>query len=250
MSSGNDEIFISDENHGMTAYTFADRVKKRVADLGIGNYLRPRLDKDHEGLFPGLKKGDYFDGRLPTVIRKLSLDQLSALYSLFSNWYGYVATQFMVIATERSEAMRQRDFLLTHLRNYYRVPDESGKKPPETSITDAAKQDKRYVLANARAEELDCLYNQIAIGRGIASQDMRVISREVTIQQEKFQKELMLKGFGNRGKREMDFTHAVEGDDYGAAPEDPVGLEGDEGAFEAPVPPARPQVRVPRVNRR
>jgi hypothetical protein len=255
MSTGKDEVFVSDENHGMTAYTFADRVKKRVADLGIGNYERPRLEKDHESLFPRLKRGDYFDGRLPSVIRKLTLDQLSALYSLFMNWYGYVAMQFMVIATERSEAMCQRDFLLTNIRNYYRVPDPDGKKPPETAITDAAKQDKRYVLANAKAEELDCLYNQVLVTRGIASQNMKVISREVTIQQEKLQKELMLQGFGNRAKRESNFAHAVEGDDsYGETPENLADAEGDEDGLESPAPATaaspRSQIRVPRVHRR
>jgi hypothetical protein len=254
MSNGrNDEVFVSDENHGMTAYTFAEKVKRRVSDLGIGNYQRPKLDKDHEGVVPRLKRGEYFDGRLPTVIRKLTLDQLSALYSIYSNWFGYVATQFMLVATERSEAMRQRDFLLTHLRNFYRAPDADGKKSPETAVTDAAKQDKRYVMANARAEELDCVYNMLSITRGIASQDMRVISREVTIQQEKFQKELLLQGFGNRG-RDRDFTQALEGDDYGDAPEDPA-EPGDEGASEDEVahakpPPSRPKVRVPRVFRR
>lgn len=251
MSTGkNDEVFVSDENHGMTAYTFADKVKKRVADLGVGNYQRPRLEKDHEAVILHLKKGQFFDGRLPTVIRKLTLDQLSALYSLYSNWFGYITTQFMLIAAERSEATRQRDFLLNHLKNYYRATDDEGKKLPETAITDAAKTDKRYVLANARYEELTAVYNMLEAMREVANQDMRVISREVTIQQEKLHKELLLQGFGNRGR---DFTSAIEGDDsYGEAPEDPDNENDDdaieEGATKAPSP--RPRVRIPRVQRR
>jgi len=250
MSNGNnEEIFVSDENHGMTAYTFSDKVKKRIADLGVGNYERPRLEKDHEGVVLHLKKGDYFDGRLPTVIRKLSLDQLSALYSLYSNWFGYITTQFMLIAAERSEATRQRDFILNHLKNHYRLPDEEGKKLVETAVTDAAKTDKRYVLANARYEELNALYNMLEAMRDVANQDMKVISREVTIQQEKMHKELLLQGFGNRGRA---FNDALGGDtSYGGATEDPAPDGPEEGAAEEGQPaPRRPRVQVPRVTRR
>lgn len=250
MSNGknNDEIFVSDENHGMTAYTFADKVKKRIADLGIGNYQRPKLEKDHEGVVLNLKKGDYFDGRLPTVIRKLSLDQLSALYSLYSNWFGYITTQFMLIASERSEATRQRDFMLNHLKNYYRIPDADGKKVVETQVVDMAKTDKRYILASARYEELNALYNMLEAMRDVANQDMKVISREVTIQQEKLHKEMLLQGFGNRGR---EFDNALGGESYGSETEDPAqgGAEGEaEGQPSAPTP--RRQVQVPRVQRR
>lgn len=254
MSNGkNSEVFVSDENHGMTSYTFADKVKKRVADLGVGNYERPKLEKDHEGVIPHLRRGQFFDGRLPTVIRKLTLDQLSALYSLYSNWFGYITTQFMLIAADRSEATRQRDFMLNHLKNYYRSADDEGKKLPETAITDAAKTDKRYVLASAKYEELTAVYNMLEAMREVANQDMKVISREVTIQQEKLHKELLMQGFGNRGRN---FTDAIEGDDsYDDAPEDPADAEGDLGESEPEVarvkaPPARRGVQVPRVYRR
>lgn len=254
MSNGkNDEIFVSDENHGMTAYTFADKVKKRIADLGIGNYTRPKLEKDHEGVVLHLKRGDYFDGRLPTVIRKLTLDQLSALYSLYTNWFGYITTQFMLIAAERSEATRQRDFILNHLKNHYRLPDEEGKKMVETAVADAAKTDKRYVLANARYEELNALYNMLEAMKDVANQDMKVISREVTIQQEKMHKELLLQGFGNRGRA---FNEALGGDSYGGETEDPArtghgAQEGsEEGAAEGQSPPQHGRVQVPRVTRR
>ena len=247
MSNGEagDDIFVSDENHGMTAYAFADRVKKKLHELGIGNYQRPKLEKDHESVILHLKKGDYFDGRMPTVIRKLTLDQLSALYSLYSNWFGYITSQFMIIATERSEAIRQREFMLNHLKNHYRVPDTDGKKLPETAISDAAKTDKRFVLANARYEELNALYNMLEAMREVASQDMKVISREVTIQQEKTQKELLLHGFGNRGRDRADAS-AIEGD--------PVYETQDTGTAK-PAGPSHPslnraKVQVPRVNRR
>jgi hypothetical protein len=217
MEIGNpNDIFITDENEGIAAYTFAHKVTQKIASLGIGTYERPRLEADHEGVVLNLRSGDYFDGRLPVVIRKLTLDQLSALYSLFSNWFGYIVTQFMLIAAERSEADRQREFLLNHLKNHYRQP-YTGKKVPETAVADAAKTDKRYVLANARYEELNALYNMLEAMRSMASQDMRVISREVTIQQEKVRKELLLQGFGNRGR---DYADAVSLADWESSPEE------------------------------
>lgn len=239
MLSGRDEAFVADENYGMEKYTFADRVKKRLSDLGIGCYQRPTLERDHEAIFQHLKAGQYFDGRLPTVIRKLTLDQLSSLYALYSNWFGYITTQFMLVSAERSEAMRKRDFLLGHIRNYYRVPDEEGKKPPEAAISDAAKQDIRFIEANALYEELNCLYDEMDAMRRIADQDMKVVSRQVTIQQEKNHRELLLQGFGSRG-RNSDFADAFEGSNYGLVPENPP--ESKEGDAEGP-PRARPRPR-------
>ena len=74
--------FETPENTGLEVYTYADRVKHRLAELGLRPRPQPQLDEEHAGVFPGLRPGQYFDGRLPVVIRKLSLDQLSALYSL------------------------------------------------------------------------------------------------------------------------------------------------------------------------
>jgi hypothetical protein len=249
MSNGNDneDVFVSDENHGMTAYAFAERVKHRIADLGIGNYERPKLEKDHEGVILHLKKGEYFDGRLPTVIRHLSLDQLSSLFALYANWFGYITTQFMIIATERSEAIRQKEFMMNHLKNHYRVPDTEGGKLPETAVTDAAKTDKRFIMVNARYEELNALFNMLEAMREVANQDMKVISREVTIQQEKFQKELLLQGFGNRG-REREHAAAIEGESsYGETSDTAT-----EGVTPRPARPGvnRTKVQVPRVQRR
>jgi len=82
MSPGDQIDFEASENDGIEAYTYAEKVKNRASMLGIGNYTRPKLAEDHESIYPGEKEGNYFEGKLPTVIRKLDLDQLSALYSL------------------------------------------------------------------------------------------------------------------------------------------------------------------------
>jgi hypothetical protein len=88
------EDFVTDEITGINLYTFADRVKGRLGEIGIGEQSnRPKLEDAHKGIFVGLKPGDYFNGRMPVVIRKLTLDQLSALYSLFTSWYSYLTFQ-------------------------------------------------------------------------------------------------------------------------------------------------------------
>ncbi len=217
MSTGSYIDFEASENDGIEAYTFAETVKNRASMLGIGNYVRPKLEEDHESIYPGERAGNYFEGRLPTVIRKLDLDQLSALYSLFSNWYGYLTTQTMLVAAERSEALRQKEFLKRHLKNHYRaaVNPETDRKFPETALLDIAEADKRFIKVNAEYEQKNALYEILDAMRKVADQDMKVISREVTMQSDKFRKELLLQGFGKRGSTE-DFENAVGEDSYGS----------------------------------
>lgn len=222
MSIGKDgpEVFEADENFGMQQYTFAARVKAQIQKLGIGNYKRPTLAKDHESIFVGVRSGQYFDGRLPTVIRKLSLDQLSALFSLYSNWYGYLTTQTMLVAAERSEAIRKKEYMLHHLKNLYRTPGPDGTKIPETAVGDAAKTDARYITVSAAYEEVNALYAILDAMRKVADQDMKVVSREVTIQQEKIRKNLLQLGFKNRGQdQDGEFDEPLEGYDNGPPPD-------------------------------
>lgn len=233
------DIFEGDENFGMEQYTFAANVKKKIQDLGIGNYRRPRIAEDHESIFVGVRSGQYFDGRLPTVIRKLTLDQLSALFSLYSNWYGYLTTQTMLVAAERSEAIRKKEYMLHHLKNLYRTPGPDGTKIPETAVADNAKTDTRYVTVSAKYEEINALYSILDAMRKVADQDMKVVSREVTIQQEKIRKELLQGGFHNRG-RDQEFEEAVGEGGYYGPPKD-------SGTARRPHTPRRV---MPRIDRR
>lgn len=204
MSSGEYDLSI-DEGEALKLYSFHPQVKKRLEGMGVGHYDRPVLEEEHVSIYPDKGVGQYFDGTLPTVIRKLSLDQLSALHSLFSNYYGYLTTHAMLVASERSEALRKREYMLHHLKNFYRRPDPTtGKKPPETSITDLAKDDHRYVTLDAAYQEVNAYYDILEAMRSVAYKDMQVVSREVTINYEKFRQELLGKNFNNRG-RDHDF---------------------------------------------
>lgn len=191
------EAFSTDEVTGLAAYQFSDRVKERfIATVG-GISDKPVLEEEHRGIFPGLHPGDYFTGQLPTVVRRLSLDQLSALYSLFGSWYRYLAYQTNLIAAERSEALRQKEFLWARIRQQFKI-DSDGKKNSTQNQSDLARKDYRYVKANAHYEELNSLYSCMLAALEVAHQDMKVISREVTIHQAKIEAEYMGNNLGNR----------------------------------------------------
>jgi hypothetical protein len=197
--------FECNETDGLKAYTFAQNVTDRLSSLGLGaNPQRPRLEKEHEGIFPGLLAGQYFDGRLPTVIRRLSLDQVSALYSLYTNWYRYLVVVTRKVATERSEAIRQKEFIWSHIRSVRKRPDPStGKKITDQTASDETRGDIRFVLLSAKYEEVNSLFEILAAMCEVAEQDMKVISREVTIQQTAFQQKFLSNNFRNRGERMM-----------------------------------------------
>jgi hypothetical protein len=189
--------FYTDEGTGLNAYTFADRVKTRLGEMGIGRSNKPILAEEHKGVFPGLEPGDVFNGQLPVVVRRLSLDQLSALYSLFTSWYSYVSSMTNIIAVERSEAKRQKEFLWSHIRRQYKV-DVDGKKISDQACSDLARGDYRFVVADAKYEELNVLYNCMNASLEVTEADMKMISREVTIVQAKLEKDAQGSGFGSR----------------------------------------------------
>ena len=191
--------FVTDEVKGLNAYTYSDRVKDRLNDIGVAGAAvnKPVLAEEHKGIFPGLEPGDYFNGRLPVVIRKLELDQISALYSLFTSWFAYLTMQTNLIAAERSEALRQKEFVWSHIRKQNRWGVD-GTKNSDQVCSDLARGDYRFVSANAKFEELDVLYDCMMATLSVTKQDMRMISREITIVQAKMEAEAVEYGFKGR----------------------------------------------------
>jgi len=196
---GLDVDFELDESSALEAYTFADKVAEELTEIGVGREERPRITEDHENILVGLSDGDYFDGRLPVVIRKLTLDQLSALYSLFSNWYGYLMFQTRKAAVQRSEAKVQKEVLYAMIRQQKRY-DKDGSKRDSPSMTNLTHSDGRFIKANAKYIMLDGLYEGLDAMVKIAAQDMKVISREVTIQQTKLEHDGTRKNMPKRFK--------------------------------------------------
>lgn len=184
--------FSTDEVTGLNQYTFSDRIKERLHELGLTGYAeRPRLTEDHSGIFPALGAGDYFNGRLPVVIRRLSLDQISALYSMFTSWFAYITFQKNMIAAERSEALRQKEFIWSHVRKQYKYYwdeiDDKNRKRTDQQMSDEARCDYRFIKANSRYTELNTLYECMMDTMDVTKKDMEMVSREVTIVQTKLE---------------------------------------------------------------
>jgi len=222
-----------DENDALNAYTYADDVKAVIESYGLSRRERPRVTGFQEGL-TDLKAGQYFDGRLPPVLIRLSLDQLSALYSLFTAWYGYVMATLHSVMIERSEAKRQREFLLSMIRQQHKLDHErldaagNAKKRPTQEMSDMAKLDARFVNADAKYEQLNMLYQYLEAMAQVTEQDMRMISREITIQQIKIEAEFKRRGLLSGAVNMSDvstrsFKDRQERDDEPEAstPEDP-----------------------------
>jgi len=204
--------FVTDEITGINTLTYADRVKNRLKEVGIADYAtRPIVPQELQGIFMGLKPGDYFNGKLPTVVRKLDLDQLSALYSLFTAWYGYLTYQTNLVAVERSEAKKQMDFLWSHVRKQMKF-NKDGSKNTDQAASDNARCDFRYLKALARYEEDNVYYNCMLSTLEVTEQDMKMISREVTINQAKMEKEALGAGFGKRFNRPWSKEDDGDGD--------------------------------------
>lgn len=197
--AGDIQDFDCSEAEGLEAYSFAGRAQKRLEDLGVARGQRPVVTKDHLNVVPGLNPGDAFDGRLPTVVRKLTLDQLSALYTLYTSWFGYLQYQTNLIAIERSEAKRKKEFLWSHIRKQYKTVDpDTGKPRSDQACSDKARSDFRFVKVDAEYEELNVLYNcMVAMGE-VASCDMKMLSREVTIHGIQVEKDSIGKSMGHR----------------------------------------------------
>jgi len=205
--------FDADENFGMDKYQFADRTMTRLSDLGFTAPERPLLEEDHMSVFNNLQAGQYFDGRLPTIIRKLSLDQLSNLLALFSRYHAYLSFQIKVAEAQRSEALRQKEFLWSHIRSQKKKlqEPETGKHPTDQMVSDDTRVDMRFINANAKYEEINALYSILDAMLGVTRQDLRTLSREVTIQQERQNQKMFEQGLAGRFRRDPGEAY---GDEY------------------------------------
>jgi hypothetical protein len=181
VAAGEIQNFDCSEKEGIEAYSYTHRVIERLEGLGVARYQKPHVTNDHLNIIPGLKPGDAFDGRLPTVVRKLTLDQLSILYTLFTNWFGYLQYQTYLVSVERSEAKRKKEFLWSHIRTKYKGKD--GKKLSDQASSDRARNDFRFVRADSAYEELNVLHSCMSGMCEVASADMKMLSREITIHQ-------------------------------------------------------------------
>jgi hypothetical protein len=180
---------------GEKLYSYSDTVRSRLAETGVTPTARPIIEEEHVSIFSGpyaMEVGEPFDGRLPTVIRKLSLDQLSDLHVLFNAWFSYVSYQEKFTDMQKAEADRRKEFVEAKLKILYtNTPDpHTKKKRTDQQVRDATKTDLRYIEVNSFYYQMRALHACLEAAVKTAEQDLKTISREVTRVKMKQDKEL------------------------------------------------------------
>jgi hypothetical protein len=192
-SRGESEIskdtFIADEVTGLEMYEFAEEVKERLEAMGIkeDSIQMPVLYEEHRGIFPDLEPGEYFDGRMPHVLKRLNLDQLSSLSGLMNSWHQYVVSKRSLVAVERSEAQGQRKFILSLVRRQYK---DSGECSSDKEADEAANQDFRFLEADSKLAKADTVYKTLDDFCGLAKSNMTTLSRELSNIRTKLEQEM------------------------------------------------------------
>lgn len=190
--------FRSSELAGINSYTYQGRVIQRLRSMGLGEPPRPVYTEKLLLIYPEATKGQPFDGRLPSTLRRLTLDQISDLHTTFSNWYAYISYQAKLIEAQRSEAQRQREFMWSTLRTMLRNDKATGEKRNDQQCSDAATIDVRFIKYDALFAELDAVNNLLDAFIKTASKDLSNISREVTIRTTEIEHGSRNRGFNNR----------------------------------------------------
>jgi hypothetical protein len=193
------DTFAIGEKEVKERYTFADDTIKEYERIGIIAIPRPKMVQAHETIFPDLKTGSYYDGRMPLTMKQLTLDEVSMLLSLTNNWYGYLAGQYAIVAAQRSEAKRKRDAVWSIVRNAYRkIFKHWGQSVSDQKCSDFARQDSRFVEVEDAYERLNVLYEALYTLTEHTKKELDVVSREVTIRQTKMESEARYRGISHR----------------------------------------------------
>lgn len=171
--------FVTDEVTGLEEYQFADDVKESLKEMGISDVTlqQPQLEDEHAGIFPDLDPGDYFDGRMPNVLKRLDLDQLSALSGLMNNWHQYIVSKRSLVGVEKSEAARQRKFILSLVRSHYK---DSGMASSDKEAEERANQDFRFITADKALAMAEIKYKALDDHVALAKTNMSTLSRELS----------------------------------------------------------------------
>ena len=191
------DTFAAGEQDALEAYSFAEETIEEYEQLGIATRHRPMVEDVHA--YPGLNAGSYYDGRMPSTLKQLTLDELSATLSMACNWHGYIAAQYANVMVMRSEAKARKESIWSIVRNNYRKLGLRWKtKFSDQKLSDFARQDTRFIAANAEYEKLNAMYQTLGALAEVTEREMAAVSREVTIRQAKIEAEARARGIRNR----------------------------------------------------
>lgn len=196
-----DECVFSDDSidadKARESFSSVSMAEEVLKEMGVGDSPRPLIRPEHVAIFDDATEGDHFDGRMPPTVRELSLNQLSLLNSLFTNWYSYVRKQAMRWKHRKSEADRKTKFELARLRKRY-AKDEEGGKRSDRAADVMAKNHPDYIESDADYHTAAAVSDMLDAQLSITSKDMQVISREVTIRQLEIEAHAKGRGFDHR----------------------------------------------------
>lgn len=221
------------------AYLIDGKVEDELATMGILDPLRPTYEPEHTTIFSGVSEGEYFDGRMPTVVKRLSLDQLSHLYGLLQGWYAYVQGKYGIWKTRKSQTKEIKGVTEAFCRKGYR---ESGQSDENSRVL--AKQDIRFIEANAEFEKASAILDILEAQMKTASKNLDLISREITLRGYDIQAGARHRGFNRSLRYAEDGPEQERGGGYAqAAPKasgaGPKGPKTPRGNSRGPVDPRR-----------
>ena len=213
---------------GESAYKVSQSAYEEMIRMGI--YLPERPEFDSKSQF--IKE----DGspRMPPNIQELDDMEIGELYYIVDSYYCYVTGQYAQISNQYVEATEIFKFVAAKVR--------LGKEGKQQDKTDRQIADRRYVLANATALELKCLYNLLSKVKDNLEKNLQQISRNITLREQRIKIGGRVASIGARRKISERFRHPSE--------EPERHMEGQEEAEETPTPRVRtrrpPRRRPPR----
>lgn len=201
------------QQEAVAKYTFSDRVIAQLQKLGIAEPPRPVCNEEHERLFSDIASGDYYDGRMPLVIKKFELDDLSVLLTLLQAWLDYVTYQHTYWAMKKAEAFKQATIIDMKIRKVTSKSTISDQK-----VRDEAKVHPDFIEYDAEGAYCKAMSDMLAAQVKIISKNISICSREVTIREQILQRDLRQRGFAKKMtsyvRQQADIEYQSEEEDH------------------------------------
>ena len=153
---------------GEAAYTVEDTALAEMIKLGIKLPERPLgesrfLDEDGCPV-------------MPENILELGDRDIGELYGIVQSFHSYVLGQLVLIKNRLAQAGKQVGFISARVR--------IGKDGTSKDKDDRMTTDRRYVMADSRTLELQCLYNLVSKVAESIDGDLRLISRNISLREQ------------------------------------------------------------------
>jgi|GEM_PF-5238205 len=160
-----------DSREGEEAYDVARSAHDEMISRGIHLPERPDFPSKHKFI------GEDGSPEIPFDIQDLNEKELGQLYHIVNSWYSYVVGQWALVENQYIVAKEQFKLVAAKVR--------LGKQGKVQDKTDRQIADRRFVLANARAMELKCLFNLLSKVKDKYESDIKMISRGITLREQK-----------------------------------------------------------------